>query len=175
MKKRHAHNFIKNSLKNDLGFTLIEILIVVAIIGVLTTVGIASYNNFNERRIIEKAASDLKLYIRLAASKAMNNEKDCSVCGGADDNCTTNDGDLSLDGWYIDFSTSPPEIYGECGGTEFSRSPIGIPETMTIITNLPIDEICFYPLGEGTDLPSALTISIEGSPALTVDPSGNVY
>lgn len=147
------------------GFTLIEILVTVSIIGILTTIGIASYNNFNEQRKIRRAADELKSYIRLAASRANNNEKDATVCTTPAD---------TLDGWYIDFS--PLRIYGKCGGTEFKSQNI---DSFGVSVSPATGEIRFLPLasGGGTDLATSLTITVGGvgGVTLTVDPSGNVY
>ena len=165
------------------GYTLIELLVIVTIIGILTVIGISSYNDFNQRRMAKKAVQDLRFYISLVASKAMNNEKDCSVgsCGGDTDGCSGELSEKTLDGWYIDFSDlpdDPPKIYGECGGTAFPTPVISLTGLSDISISLnpspPDDRIQFYPLGEGTDLPSPLTISVDSSPVLIVDPSGNV-
>ena len=155
------------------GFTLIEILVSVIIIGILTTVGIASYNNFNERRVITEASENLKLYIRLAASKAINNEKDCSVsmCGSLD-GCVGNVSEKALVGWYVDLGEK--EIYGKCDNKKFGNIVMESLDDVTVEADV-ADVIQFYPLSKGTDLPSALTISINGNPVLIVDPSGNVY
>lgn len=145
------------------GFTLIELLVVVAIIGVLTSIGVASYNNFNERRIVEKAARELKTNLRLAQSKAMNNEKDTSFCGG----------DV-LDGWYIEYIDSLSyKLYGRCGGSEFDTQTITL-ENARFNDNF--GTIQFKPLG-GTDLSDNLDITVtngSNSVTITVDPSGDI-
>ena len=169
---------LKNILKT--GFTLIEILVVVAIIGILTTIGISSYNNFNEKRKVRRAAEELKLYIRLAASKAINNEKDtrAAYCGSGDTN--------PLSGWFVDLRDGHRKIYGMCGsdnecdstGTSFGNKSfdkgIGISGD---VGGVATDFFCFYPLAGGTDLPGTLTISVDEDGEdieLIVDPSGNV-
>ena len=64
---------------NNKGFTVVELLVVVGIIAVLTTIGVASYNNFNDRKVLESAVEELKSNLRLAQSKAINNEKDSNL------------------------------------------------------------------------------------------------
>lgn len=143
------------------GFTLIELLVVAAIIGVLTSIGVASYNNFNERRIVEKVAEELKTNLRLAQSKAMNNEKDTSFCGG----------DV-LDGWYVEYiDSSSYKLYGQCGGSEFGTQTITL-ENARFDNNFGI--IQFKPLG-GIDLSCERVISINsGLETVTINPSGDI-
>jgi prepilin-type N-terminal cleavage/methylation domain-containing protein len=172
-------NFACQNEKLQRGYTLIEILVVVGVIGVLTTLGVSAYNNFNEKRLVRKAADELKSYLRLAASKALNNEKDCTVCGGTDGDCSTFlAGDKVLEGWYLDFS-STPKIYGRCGGTDFGEKTFLTEETTSDLVISAVDEtIQFYPLDRGTDLAGDLTINLtqgENSVVLTVAPNGNVY
>jgi len=173
---------IGNSCLRRKGFTLVEILVVVTIIGVLVSIGIASYHDFNEKRMIKRAAEELKLYIRLAGSKAINNEKNCNQCGGSDNDCATfTEGeDLALSGWFVDLTSR--EIYGMCGstsecdsdGTRFGDKSF---DKDISITGDPDQSFCFYPLVGGTDLLDTLTISVDPGGEdieLIVDPSGNV-
>lgn len=164
---------ITKFLKTRTGFTLIEILVAVSIIGILTTIGISSYSNFNEKRKVRRAAEELKIYIRLAASKAINNEKDTRA-GYCDSD------DKVLSGWFVDLANK--KIYGMCGnttecdyldvdGTEFGEKSFNKGEDIS-----PSSTFCFYPLAGGTNLPGTLTITIGGAggETLTVDVSGNV-
>lgn len=65
------------------GYTLIELLVIFTIIGILSTVGIASYNGFNQRQTLKQAALNLKNDLRVAQNKAMAGEKlTCSALNG---------------------------------------------------------------------------------------------
>lgn len=106
--------FFKKSnyfFNRQLGFTIIELLVAVAIIAVLTTIGIASYANFNQKKVVDSVTEEIKTNLRLIQSKAVNNEKSCNQCQGADLECGTSD-DLSLEGWYADFVNN--QYYGKC-------------------------------------------------------------
>lgn len=170
----------KQTLNFKSGYTLIEILVVIALIGILTTIGIAAYNDFNEQRIIRKAADEIKTYIRSAASKASNNEKDCDVCGGPDNDCSTYEegDDLALVAWELNLEYL--YIQGICGDPEVPSSQVSFGQEdflvgVTGLTISPSDTIRFYPpaSGGGT-LGGGITININGDDMLLVDESGVV-
>ncbi|HUW21036.1 MAG TPA: type II secretion system protein [Candidatus Bathyarchaeia archaeon] len=151
-------------------FTLIELIIVMAIMGILMTIGLASYNSFNRDRITRKAVDDIRTYLRMVGSRAKNNEKDTTVCNTATD---------TLNGWYFDFS--PLRIYAACGAgpKTFGEKQISIPTEITLATSPIVSEILFYPpthsSGNQTDLPAGgVIILVNGVEELKVDPSGNV-
>lgn len=154
------------------GFTLIELLVAVALVGVIITIGIASYNKFNEKQEVKTAVEEIKSYVRLAQSKAINNEKDCGACQGVDGVCATSD-DLALTGWYLNLSA--PRIYGVCDGVEFGGEQFLSGSEVSIeVDDL---EILFLPLGQGTDLVNDLEITVsKGDEEATfiLDPSGNI-
>jgi len=158
------------------GYTFIEILIVMTIIGILMTVGLASYNSFNRDRITRKAVDDIRTYLRMVGSRAKNNEKDTTVCNTATD---------TLNGWYFDFvSLNSLRIYGSCGDPvkTFGETNLSIPAEIEITTapDPNLDAILFYPppgdaTGNQTNLPAGgVTILVNGVEELKVDPSGNV-
>lgn len=160
-------------------FTLVELLIVISIMGFLTTISIAGYSRFNNQQTVRRAANELKMAIRQAAARAQNNEKDCAACGGADNICATRD-DLTLTAWHVDLSTMPPTLYGECGALTFPIPHTQI-ETFGITVTPTSNDIEFYPAasGGGTNLgatPLIITFSKAGATneTITVNPSGNV-
>lgn len=63
------------------GFTIIELLIVISIVGILAALGLASYVDFNRSQIVSQAAAKIVQDLRLAQSLAANNVKpeDCST------------------------------------------------------------------------------------------------
>ncbi len=64
------------------GFTLIEILVTISIVGLLLTAGLVYYQDFNRRQILNQAAKDLSSNLRLAQSRALAGEKPQEWCDG---------------------------------------------------------------------------------------------
>lgn len=94
------------------GFTLIELLIVSTIIGILLTTGVASYNNFNRKRMVREAALELMNNLRYAQSKALSGEKPTG--------CTD-----VLDGWKLEFTSSRDyRILPVCSGAPLESAKI---------------------------------------------------
>lgn len=71
-------NYGKRSTKA--AFTLIEILVVVSVMAILSSVGFASYINFNRSQIVNQAAQKIIEDLRLAQSLAANNQKPEEEC-----------------------------------------------------------------------------------------------
>jgi len=141
------------------GFTLIELLVTISIMGILFGLGVAKYNEFNRRQILDQAAQELKSNLRLAQDKALAGEKDCSVCQ-VGIKCGDGD-DKVLDGWYVSFSSGSYQIYGRCGGQQFPTSPKTVNlSSRNINIPSPPSPIRFKPLAQGVD--GATTISLSG-------------
>lgn len=163
--------FIKHS-----GFTLIELIIALSIIGLLSTLGLAYYQDFNRRQIVVQVAKDLKNNLRLAQSKALTGEKDCAIgiCGGTTLGCGNDGAEKTLVGWFVDFSTK--QIYGKCDNTLFWPTSFAerIPSNVSINT---INPIQFNPLTGGVNIQNEQTICISGFEKyyrLKITPSGEI-
>jgi len=63
------------------GFTLIELLVSISVISLLSAIGLASYGQFNRRQILTTAIRNLTSDLRMAQSKAENNEKPSECLG----------------------------------------------------------------------------------------------
>jgi prepilin-type N-terminal cleavage/methylation domain-containing protein len=163
---------LKNNYQLDsyqFGFSLIELLVVVGIVSLLTGAGIASYNSFHKKSLVEKTALELKTNLRQAQANAVNNVKD-SGCPS----CLTS----PLTGWYVDFSNN--RYYCQCGGIDCSGYTalvdLDIDGNGSDDFSLPSGGFLFLALG-GTDLASSVTITVTdgvNSGLVIVDPGGEV-
>lgn len=166
------------------GFTLIELIVVTAIMLTVAGIGSASYMNFNERQVIESAKEDLKTAIIVAKQKATDGEKDSANCG-----------DLPLAGWCLspdDTDRQNYRIYGTCGTqtnlpyTTFPVNPLtsSFPESVRLTVKSydassgswvgDFERVRFNPLGSGVTLRDAslskVTFCIEGTlPSIGTD------
>lgn len=148
----------RNKILN--GFTTIELLIVILIMGLMFGVGLSSYNEFNKNQIIGQTAKEIKNYLRLVQQKSMSGEMDCSagVCsnGGI---CTPADS-KPFKGWSVSVAGDNISYWGTCGTTNYSSRTFEIPNTLTLSpTSAPANPITFTPSPGGN---SGATICISG-------------
>jgi type II secretory pathway pseudopilin PulG len=68
-------------MKRTVGFTLIEILVTTTIIMLISSLGLAAYNDFNNRQTLDGVASQIKNDLRQIRGWAMNGKKS-SGCNG---------------------------------------------------------------------------------------------
>jgi prepilin-type N-terminal cleavage/methylation domain-containing protein len=87
------HDF-KVYKKKYSGFTLIELLVAITIFMLFIGVGVAGYNQFNERQKVRQAILNLKNNLRFAQTKAISSEKTPGVA------C------IKLIGYRVDFISS---------------------------------------------------------------------
>ncbi len=76
-------------LFKNLGFTLIELIVVFSVIAILSTIGIASFVNYSRSQSIQTSASNLTLILDLAKSRASSQVKPSQCLG-------------SLNGYQVD-------------------------------------------------------------------------
>lgn len=99
-----------NNSKSPRGFTLLELIIVVALVSSLSIAGIVAYRDYSQRQSLETAADDLAAVIQLAKSRAISQVKP-SDCGTQ-----------SLDGYRINipfFSAPEYTISAICEGNAY--------------------------------------------------------
>ncbi|MPV85261.1 prepilin-type N-terminal cleavage/methylation domain-containing protein [Ostreibacterium oceani] len=87
---KQATNLNKASVR---GFTLIEVAIVIAIIGILTAIAIPSYENYMRKVTLKKMTAKMQ-------EVALALEKNYAICNRYNINCTTRAGFLPND-WNI--------------------------------------------------------------------------
>lgn len=79
------------------GFSFVELLVVISIMGVLISITTASYSNFRESTILKNAALQLKSDLRFVQNKALAGDKSTT-------NCTIPG--RTLVGWYLEINNN---------------------------------------------------------------------
>lgn len=110
-------------LKISLGFTLIELMVVISITAILSALGIAGYMEFNRRQILTQASRMIRQDLRLAQSLAFNNQKP-SDCG-------------TLDDYTFKLVNKTYKIFADCSNPDYSYvdSPtkeVTLPEILSL-------------------------------------------
>lgn len=144
------------------GFTLIELIVTVAIVLTITGGGIAAFVNFNERQQIQSTVKDLQTVMRAAQIKARAGEGaiDCQTEGAFTEG--------KLYGYEVTFDGINNDIVMNrvCNeGTTFAdveRQRVEVDNNVTIVMD---DDVTFLALKGGANTGA-------GSPDLTMTVSG---
>lgn len=140
------------------GFTLIEILVAIAIIALVSLVGYTSYRDFARRQALENAYNSLRVELNLARQLALSGEKPQTCIAGN-----------ALVGYRVSLGGRTTTVSAVCesGSVTVSRTfnfPAGI-----LVSNL---QFTFLVLGRGTDLSGNLTVTLtQGSSGRTINAS----
>lgn len=156
----------------QLGYTLIEILVVMTITGILFTVGYAQFREFSRRQLLTSARRQVEGDLRFAQELAQGNRKP--------ESCDNND---PLLGYTVTFDTSSETytISPDCTNATSDDDRVRQMPNGTQIQSASPTTVQFKPLGQGTDLsPSGMTITLtltantSYSTTLNVSPGGEV-
>lgn len=180
-------NCRKKQLKEEsLGFSLVELLIVIFVMGLIFSVGVANYRDFSRRKQIEAVANQVKSDLELAKQNALSGVKPDHV------NC--NSPNILL-GYRLVFQPTGYTVQANCsaGGPLGSfidvKSIFSLPYGVTLSSNIlndctnPVDgdSIQFLPRGNGTNLAGSncfrIRFSIDGSSFnrdIIVEKSGSI-
>lgn len=89
------------------GFTLIELMITVALLGILATLALPAFQGSMDRQRIQSAANSLSVAFATARSESVKRGRTVSVCKSSDKTDCTTDGDWSV-GWIIYITAGAP-------------------------------------------------------------------
>ena len=140
-------------LKEKLGFSLIELMIVVSLFGVVASLVTASYLNFEKNQRVKNAASFLKNELRLIQNKAATGDK--GPAGGCPLTST-------LGGWYLKIQSGATQTSYSIGG--ICIAPVTFLETsfeqrtITLPRDLIVNKITYTPVSDppGQTLPMVI-------------------
>lgn len=133
------------------GYTLIEILVALSIVGLLFAFGFVSFRDFSRRQAVTGAADAVRGDLRLAQGNAISGQKpDDAHCGSPD----------LLNGYLFDV-VSPNEykIEADCTGGTVLTKDVVTPPGISISVPSP-NPIEFKVLGQGTNIDSGLSAII---------------
>ncbi|KKS95518.1 MAG: protein of unknown function with transmembrane region [Microgenomates group bacterium GW2011_GWC1_43_13] len=175
--KIHNHemgisNYKKQPPINKKGYTLIEILVSLSVIGIIFSFGYASFRDFSRRQAIADTAKMIQGDLRFAQQNAIAGQKP-EGCGASNT--------LESYSFNIIRAAAPSEysVEANCGGTPISVKDVSIPGiSLSIPSPNPLK---FKVLGQGTNIGDAdwiLTVSREvtgdRSTTVTVTSGGEI-
>ncbi len=144
------------------GYTLIEILVVLTVIGILFGAGFVGYRDFSRRQALAGAVKMVQGDLRVAQQSALSGIKPTGApCAGAQ----------TLSGYYFRVvSTSRYQIQAFCSGGSITTNDVNLPPNITISNPSP-NPILFKILGMGTDIaPGGTSIRVtQGSTGNYID------
>lgn len=153
-------------MKKALGFTLIELSVVISILSILTTLGIASFVNYSRSQALQTAVSDLTTSLNLAKSRALSQVKpeQCSA--------------QSLDGYKIVVSSNSGsyDLDAVCAGNTYKIQTTVFDKNISVSSEGTTSTSFFFPVISGpvTGFGSIVLTGFGKSKTITVDQVGVV-
>lgn len=112
-----------NNHKNNSGFTLIEIMVTIAIVGIFASIALPSFSKLIESNRINTATNELVSNLLLARSEALKRRNTVTICPSSNQTSCNDNTNFST-GWIVfldcDNDIIPGETITDCGpnGTE---------------------------------------------------------
>jgi len=145
------------------GYSLVELLVVISILGVIGTVSIASFVKFNDRQVVEGAVADVSSFYNLARQRALSQIRPTQ--------CLANQ---SLRGYQVVLNTlsGSYQLNGLCGNSNYTISQKTLPTGVTFATTSPTSITFTVPAGVPTGS-GIVTINGYGkTKTITINSSG---
>lgn len=133
----------------QVGYTLIEVMVVVAIVGILTAAAVPSFNQMMQRQRVEAQVSSLISALRSARSEAVKRGQMVAICPTSNPNddlptCAAGSPDWSQ-GWVIFVDNGPAPRTLEAGETIINVQQRF--DGSGGVTNNALNSIVFLPTG----------------------------
>lgn len=135
-------------MKRNLGFTLIEISIVISILAVLTTAGLAAFVNYSRTQSLQTAVYDLRTTLNLAKSRAFSQVKpEQSISPDIIEPCASQ----PLDGYRVLVSETNDsfEMDAICAGNSYKIQSGNFPQNITVSSGATTSTSFFFPVISG--------------------------
>ena len=143
------------------GYTLLELLMVVLIMGILVGLGAAGYRDFSRRQYITTAKQSITSGLRFAQSEASAGKK--GACASGD-----------FQGYIFDMQTSSFSISIACTTGNILLQTKSLEADVTAVTT-PAGLITFSPLAVGTGSDTTIEITHSGSSTtINISSQGNI-
>lgn len=126
----------KNKFSNSRGYTLIEIIVILVIIGIMSGFGMAKYNTYTQQLVLKNQAKEIANVVELAKKKAISADlyQDCS----------------NFQGYQVAINSNNFLLNFNCGGTYITVQSYQMTSSVTITAGT--GNFNFPPLGNGTNL-----------------------
>jgi type IV fimbrial biogenesis protein FimT len=107
------------NIKYNSGFTLIEMIVTVAIVAILASIAVPSFSSLIERNRATVAANEMVSALLLARSEALKRRNNVTVCTSVDQTTCAGNGELDFSkGWIVFVDCDKDRVRGaavDCG------------------------------------------------------------
>lgn len=145
------------------GFTLIELILVFAILAIMMSVGVTSYSGYTNAQTFQLAVADVSGFLTTAKSRALSQIK------------PTECGTQVLQGYkvVINLGNSNYELDVVCGGNSYTIDKDVLPKNVTFVNGSTVTTT--FSVSSAVSTPSTITINGFGkTKIITVTTAGNI-
>ncbi len=154
-------------LRQNSGFSLIELMVVFIIVAIISAIGLASYKSYSDKQILTSAAQDLKLTIDNTKFNALSSVKPT--------NCSVTD---ALTGYKFSLTqaSNTYTVSVLCGGKEIVLQTAKTVSQVSVLPSSTCTQIQFASLnGQAAGASCVINLSAYSKTAtLSIDQVGNV-